>query len=144
MGTDVSASTISNVSAALSQEDLKQFQDKELFDQYEFLFLDGISSKIREISVNGKVLLCALGLKKDGTKEIIGGRLSDGESEKDWQAFLTDLKQRGLLGKNIKLVVIDGNPGLKAALKSIYPFKPIQRCIAHKLRNAAVKIKRIN
>ncbi len=144
LGTDVSASTISKVSAALSQEDLKQFQDKELFDQYEFLFLDGISSKVREIGAERKIMLCALGLKNNGTKEIIGARLADGEKEIDWQAFLMDLKQRGLLGKNIKLIVIDGNPGLKAALKSIYPFKPIQRCIAHKLRNAAVKIKRAN
>lgn len=44
------------------------------------------------------------------------------------------------MGKDLRLITADGNPALLKALKEIYPFKPVQRCIAHKLRNVAVKL----
>ena len=141
LGTDVSHATVSRVAGELSAKDCLQFQEKELKDEYRFLFLDGISAHIREIGVERGVLLCAVALKHDGTKEIIGARLADAESEKDWTAFLIDLKTRGLAGKNLELVTTDGGPGCIGALKTIYPFKKYQRCIAHKLRNMASKLK---
>src|SRR5438309_9650062 len=51
------------------------------------------------------------------------------------------MKTRGLAGKNLELVTTDGGPGCIAALKTIYPFKKHQRCIAHKLRNMSWKLK---
>lgn len=143
IGVNLSSSTVSNIHTELSAKELKSFQEKELSDEYQFLFFDGISSKTKHISVERDMMLVGLGLKKNGTKEIIGARLSKSESEKDWTAFLVDLKSRGLKGKAVQLIAIDGNAGLKAALASVYPFTPIQRCIAHKMRNVAVKIKRV-
>lgn len=142
MGVSVSSSTVSSIAGALADQDIKQLQEKELLDDYRFLFIDGISSKVREIGVERKILLCAVGVKSDGAKEVIGARLADGESEKDWEAFLIDLKTRGLKGKKLELITTDGCPGMIAALKTIYPYIGRQRCIAHKLRNVAVKIKR--
>lgn len=142
IGVDLSSSTVSNIHAAISNEGLKSFQEKELLDEYQFLFFDGISSKTKHISVERDMLLVGLGLKKDGSKEIIGARLARAESEKEWAAFLVDLKSRGLKGKAIECIAIDGCSGLKAALKSVYPFKPIQRCIAHKMRNVVAYLKR--
>jgi len=113
-------------------------------DEYRFLFLDGISQKVREIGVKKGVLLCAIGIKHDGTKEILNARLADAESEKDWTACLMDMKTRGLLGKKLELITTDGAAGLISAIKSVYPFKKRQRCIAHKLRNVASKLKRAN
>jgi putative transposase len=141
LGTEVSHATVSRVAGEISAKDCLQFQEKELKDEYRFLFLDGISAHIREIGVKRGVLLCAVAFKHDGTKEIIGARLADSENEKDWTAFLIDLKTRGLAGKNLELVTTDGGPGCIAALKTIYPFKKHQRCIAHKLRNMSSKLK---
>jgi putative transposase len=141
LGTDVSSSTVSHVAGEISAKDCLQFQEKQLQDEYRFLFLDGISAHIREIGVERGVLLCAVALKHDGTKEVIGARLADSESEKDWTAFLIDLKTRGLTGKSLELVTTDGGPGCIAALKTIYPFNKHQRCIAHKLRNMSAKLK---
>ena len=137
----VTHATVSKVAGEISAKDCLQFQEKELKDEYRFIFLDGISAPIREIGVKKGVLLCAVGLKHDGTKEIIGARLADSESEKDWTSFLIDMKTRGLTGKKLECITTDGGPGCIAALKTIYPFKKHQRCIAHKLRNMSSKLK---
>ena len=58
--------------------------------------------------------------------------------------FLADLKFRGLLSKNLKLIITEGNPAILEALKGIYPFIKGQRCSAHKMRNLPVKVRKAN
>ena len=140
-GKEVSATTVSKTAAYLDKE-LQHYQTKPLTDDFPFLFLDGITQKVREIGVEKKVMLCALGPKEDGTKEMLSFRLVDQEDTDSWRAFLVDLKSRGLQGKALRLITTDGNPGLLKALKEIYPFFKVQRCIVHKLRNVAIKLKR--
>jgi len=142
-GQGVSHTTVSKTTAYLDEE-LREYQSKPLTDDFSFLFLDGITQKVREIGVEKKIMLCALGLKEDGTKEMLSFRLVDQEDTNNWRAFLADIKSRGLLGKALKLITTDGNPGLLKALKEIYSFFKAQRCIAHKLRNVATKLKRIH
>jgi len=140
-GRPVSAQTVSKCTAYLEDE-LKYYQQRPLTDDVEFLFLDGITERVREISVEKRVMLCAYGIRSGGRKEILSFQMADVEDVASWRGFLADLKSRGLLGKNIQLVITDGNPALIKALKEIYPFKKRQRCIAHKLRNVVVKLKR--
>jgi len=142
-GQEVSATTVSKTASYLDEE-LKHYQTRPLSDDFPFLFLDGITQKVREIGVEKKVMLCALGFKEDGTKEMLSFRLVDQEDADTWRAFLVDLKSRGLLGKALKLITTDGNPGLLKAVKEIYPFLRVQRCIVHKLRNVAIKLKRVH
>ncbi len=140
-GAPVSAGTVSNAAAVLDA-DLQAYQTKPLTDDVVFLFLDGISQKVRELGVEGKVMLCAFGIHADGTKELLSFRLADVEDTPSWQGFLVDLKSRGLKGKALKLITVDGHPALLKALREVYPLRRIQRCIAHKLRNVVVKLKR--
>jgi putative transposase len=148
-GTEISAQTVSNTFQALDKE-LERFKDKPLDDTVEFLFLDGISQKVREIGIEKKVMLCAYGIhrKKPGEtgrlKEILSFQLTEVEDEAAWKAFIADLKGRGLKGKTLRLIITDGNPALLKAMKQIYPFVRGQRCIAHKMRNVAVKIRKIH
>lgn len=148
-GKEVSPQTVSKTFSALDKE-LERFKDKPIDDTVEFLFLDGISQKVREIGIERKIMLCAFAIhrKRPGEekplKEIISFQLTDVEDEASWKGFLADLKGRGLKGKKLKLIITDGNPGLLKAIKQIYPFVKGQRCIAHKMRNVAVKIKKIN
>jgi len=148
-GEEVSAQTVSNALASLDQE-LAGYRTKPLTDTVEFLFLDGISSKVREIGIEKKVVLCALGIhrRKPGEeqprKELLSFQRTCVEDTEAWQGLVADLKGRGLLGKNLKLIITDGNPGLIKALTAIYPSVKVQRCIAHKLRNVAVKIRKVN
>jgi len=140
-GRSVSAQTVSNATESLEAE-LEQYRTAELDDDYQFLFLDGIHDKVREIGVERKVMLCALGIRPDGTRKILSFRLVDHEDEAVWSSFLVELKSRGLKGNNLKMITTDGQPGLLKALRQNFTFIPQQRCIAHKMRNVAVKLKR--
>jgi len=148
-GREVSPQTVSSTLSSLD-EALSRFKDKPIEDTVEFLFLDGISQKVREIGIEQKVMLCALGIHRkehdaqQRVKDILSFQLADMEDEASWRGFLADLKSRGLLGKQLKLIVTDGNPALLKAVKSLYPFTKAQRCIAHKMRNVAVKMKKVN
>lgn len=142
-GQEVSATTVSKTAAYLDEE-LKNYQTRLLTDDFPFLFLDGITQKVREIGVEKKVMLCALGMRGDGTKDMLSFRLADQEDADSWRAFLVDLKSRGLKGEALKLITTDGNPALLKAVKEIYPFLKVQRCIVHKLRNVAGKLRRVH
>jgi putative transposase len=142
-GRPVSAQTVSRIMQKTDQE-LEQYRTKPIEDTYDYLFLDGIYDKIREIGLERKVLLCALGLTKDGKKELLSFRLVDTESEDNWTEFLIDLKNRGLKGKALRLITTDGNPALKATLKRLFPYKRHQRCIWHKMTNVQAKAKKRN
>ena len=142
-GQEVSATTVSRTASYLDEE-LKHYQTRPLSDDFPFLFLDGITQKVREIGVEKKVMLCALGMREDSTKEMLSFRLVDQEDTDSWRAFLVDLKSRGLGGKALRLITTDGNPALLKALKQSYPFLKVQRCIVHKLRNVAIKLKRVH
>jgi putative transposase len=139
----VSATTVSRTTGYLDEE-LKKYRTKPLTDDFDFLFLDGITQKVREIGVRKKMMLCALGMNEDGRRESLSFQMVDREDVESWRAFLVDLKSRGLQGKNLKLITTDGNPALLKAIKEIYPFLKVQRCIVHKLRNVAIKLKRVH
>lgn len=142
-GAPVSAGTVSKAATVLDA-DLQAYQTKPLADDVVFLFLDGITQKVRELGVTGKVMLCAFGIHRDGRKELLSFRLVDIEETDTWRAFLVDLKSRGLHGKALKLITVDGHPALLKALREIYPLRRLQRCIAHKLRNVVVKLRRLH
>jgi putative transposase len=142
-GCEVSATTVSRATGYLDEE-LRKYQTKPLTDDFPFLFLDGITQKVREIGVRKKMMLCALGMKDDGSRETLSFHMADSEDVDSWRAFLVDLKSRGLQGNNLKLITTDGNPALLKAIKEIYPFLKVQRCIVHKLRNVAIKLRRVH
>jgi putative transposase len=140
-GAPVSTGTVSNVASALDA-DLQVYQSKPLADDIVFLFLDGASQKVREIGLEGKVMLCAFGIHADGTKELLSFRLVEVEDTENGRGFLVDLKSRVLKGQALKLNIGDGKAALLRALREFYPLRRIQRCIAHKLRNVVGKMKR--
>jgi putative transposase len=127
----VSAQTISNIVKELDQE-LQQFHRRPLGDNYRFLYLDGLWITLRRPVKLKKVLLVALGVKSDGTKELLSFQLASSESESCWWGFLSDLKQRGLKGENTEVMVSDGISGLIKAFGALYPRISWQWCTFHK------------
>ena len=78
-------------------------------------------------------LLVAIGVRRDGQKVLLALRNMGGESTAAWAAFLEDMTRRGL--KAPSFIIVDGAPGLEAALAALWPDVPGQRCTVHKHRN---------
>ena len=110
------------------------------------LLLDGVTQKLHSGlgKAKKKVVLVAYGITHTGHRELIDFMLSPSESESAWFGFLNRLYHRGLEGETLTLVVSDGGSGLVAALAQIYPQVKHQRCWAHKLRNIADKVNRLD
>jgi putative transposase len=128
---------------ALRQDAVGEFQDRPLEDRWAFLFLDGVWQKITEEGPGTRkvVYLVALGMTADGKeKQILGFERVDSEEEASWDDFLHRLKARGLVGRKLKLIIVDGNPALSKALRRRYPATPRQRCIFHRIRNVIAKV----
>jgi transposase-like protein len=134
----VSSSTVSNITKLLDSH-VRRFHDRPLADNYLYLILDGIYLNMKSpIRSKRRCILVAYGIKANGIRELIAFRMANqGESQAAWEAFLNSLYRRGLEGALLKLIVIDGNKGLANAAEVVYPSARIQRCWAHKLRNAA-------
>jgi putative transposase len=98
------------------------------------LILDGTVVKARiDRKATAISVLVAIGVRRDGQKILLAIGNMGGESTAAWRAFLGDLDARGL--KAPDFVVVDGAPGLEAALAELWADVPIQRCTVHKHRN---------
>jgi putative transposase len=144
LGEAYSAQTVSNLTRELDQ-DVQKFHRRALADEYLYLFLDGVVLKVRDAAgkMRRRVVLVACGIHRTGRRELIAYQFAfNGESEAAWTGFLQDLYLRGLEGKHLRLIVLDGGKGLRAALPLVFPAVPVQLCWAHKMRNIADKVPR--
>jgi len=122
---------------------VKAFQEAPLKDEWAYLFLDGVSLRVRRPAGRQRVqMLVAYGVRADGRRELLGFVRSRGESQAAWEGLLGDLRRRGLEGKNLRLIVTDGCEGLAAAIAVVYPQAEHQRCWVHKMRNILEKVRK--
>ena len=141
-GEAVSAQTVSTLTRNLDQA-VRQFHQARLEDEWAYLFLDGVSLRVRRPAGRKRVqMLVAYGVRRDGSRQLLAFLRSQGESQSDWEGLLQDLYRRGLEGKNLQLIVTDGCPGLAAAIPTVYPRALHQRCWAHKMRNILEKVRK--
>jgi putative transposase len=78
----------------------------------------------------------AIGVKKDGTKMVLGVREGASENLTVVTALLVDLRDRGLSAEVPRLFILDGGKALRSAVDGVYGQNaPVQRCRNHKLRN---------
>jgi putative transposase len=105
--------------------------------RYAYLWVDGIylgAGLERENSA----LLCVLGAREDGTKELLALELGYRESRASWAGVLRDLRERGLQAPLV--AVGDGALGLWAALEDVFPTTAQQRCWNHRILNVLDKL----
>src|SRR5487761_1364846 len=115
------------------QRERDQFAHRSLKDvDFVYLFADGIHFNVRLEEAR----LCALvivGVRSDGTKELVS--ITDGhrESTESWADVLRDVRRRGMTAP--VLAVGDGALGFWGALGEVFPETVHQRCWVHKLAN---------
>lgn len=141
LGLTISANAIKEAMHNLVMDESAQINRQLLGDDYEYLFMDGIWEKVKGGGWDNTkaVVLCVIGMKTDGTRQLIGFTLARAEDENSWRGLLADIKKRGLSGNSLNLVTMDDSAGAKAAIDQIYPNVPIQNCLVHKLRSVQSK-----
>lgn len=142
LGERVSAATVSRVAKTLDAA-VAAFHRRRLVNRYKAILLDGVVlSRKTGAGAQRRPVLVAMGIRPDGKKEIIDFRLCHSESQQQWELFLNDLYKRGLTCEGVEVICVDGGPGLLAALDTVHPDVPIQRCWAHKIRNIMDKVRK--
>ena len=131
---EVSASTISRITETVAN-DILAWQNRVLEPVYLIVWMDGIVFKVRENSkVINKTVYLAVGLNRDGKKEVLGMWLGKNESASFWLGVLTDLKARGV--EDILITATDNLNGFTQTIKQVFPQSQTQICVVHQIRNS--------
>lgn len=132
-GETFSKSTISNLCKNLDPM-VHEFKTRPLKDHYPFILVDAIYLKVRENDhVKSRGLLIAVGINKNGNREIIGFEIANTENESSWGDFFISLKERGL--KDVHLITSDNHKGLVKAIRRHFQGATWQRCQTHFSKN---------
>lgn len=137
-GHGLSAGAVSQITKKMDEE-LDRWARRTLESEHPYLILDARYEKIREGGVvRSYAVLIAVGISKEGRREILGVEVATKETETGWQEFLEGLKERGLRG--VVFVASDSHAGLKNSIAKVLPEAMWQRCYVHFLRNAAARL----
>ena len=133
-GTEVSADFISSVTDGI-QAEVTAWQNRPLETMYPVVFFDALRVKIRDDGVvRNKAVYLALGVRRDGTREILGIWIENTEGAKFWLKVFNELRNRGTA--DILIAVTDGLNGMEQALAAAFPKTTLQTCIVHLIRNS--------
>jgi transposase-like protein len=134
----LSASTVSRLKEAWSEEHMRWSKRDLSAQRYVYFWVDGIHVQAR-LEDDAQCLLVIVGATPEGKKELVG--LIDGvrESAQSWRELLLDLKRRGLAIAP-ELAVADGALGFWQAVEEVWPKTRGQRCWVHKTANVLNKL----
>ncbi len=136
----VSAATASRVAQAI-REDFETWRSRSLSSEdVLYFFVDGMYLKLHPDQPEKQPILIAYAILWSGRKVLLHVGLGDRESYEACLGFLRDMAERGLSAP--LLYCSDDCPGLRKALKTMWPQSLTQKCQAHKLRNILSKLPR--
>lgn len=144
-GSDFSHNTVSVILQKL-KEKLDAWRCRKLTGEYVALVIDGVwihlkternrLQKSLKDSTKG-VILAVMGIKADGTKELLGFRFAASEATQYWEGLLLDLTERGLNLTKDALIIHDGAQGIKSAVDLMFPYHQQQLCVFHFIAGSA-------
>ncbi len=115
------------------QEEQRAFAKRSLAEvDYVYVWVDGVHFNVR-LEEDRLCCLVMVGVRADGTKELVA--IEDGyrESKASWADLLRDCKRRGMHAP--VLAVGDGALGFWAAIRDVFPEPREQRCWVHVVAN---------
>jgi putative transposase len=131
-GIDISPDLVSAVTDAVLDE-VTEWQNRPLEALYPLIFFDAIRVKVRdEGTLRNKAVHVALGVRPDGTKEILGLWIEQTEGAKFWLRVMNELRNRGV--EDVLIAVVDGLKGFPEAITATFPQAQVQTCIVHTIR----------
>ncbi len=131
-GVDASAEMISKMTDRILPI-AKEWQNRPLDRKYAIVFMDAIHYNVRQDNaIVKKAVYISIGVKLNGSKEVLGMWVGGNESAKYWLGVLNEIKNRGV--EDIMIVSVDGLTGFGDAIHAVFPQTEIQRCIVHQIR----------
>jgi transposase-like protein len=135
----LSKSQVSRMAGELD-EMVTEFRNRPLdAGPYTYVWMDALTQKVRE---GGRIInvavVIAVGVNREGHREILGLDVITTEDGAGWLAFLRGLVARGLAGTS--LVISDAHPGLVDAIASTLTGASWQRCRTHYMRNLLTRV----
>lgn len=131
-GVDASAEMISRMTDRILPI-AREWQNRPLERKYAVVFMDAVHFHVRQDNQTvKKAVYVAIGIRLDGTKEVLGMWIGGNESAKYWLGVLNEIKNRGV--EDILIVSVDGLTGFADAIGAVFPKAEIQRCIVHQIR----------
>jgi transposase-like protein len=141
LGEDAAGLSAANISRLLGtwEADYEGFRTRDLSGvDYVYVWVDGIHVQVRLGEQDRLCLLVMIGVRPDGTKELIAVEDGYRESTESWADVLRDLKRRGMQAP--LLATGDGALGFWAAVRDVWPETREQRCWVHRLANVLDKL----
>jgi len=130
----ISPALVSAVTDAVIDE-VKEWQSRPLDAVYPIVWLDALHLKSRWGGhVQNQAVYVAVGLNREGNKELLGLWIGETEGAKFWLNVLTELRNRGV--KDILIACVDGLTGFPEAINNVFPRTQVQLCLVHMVRNS--------
>jgi len=118
---------------------VEAFRTRPITGAHPYVWLDATYHKVR---IDGQVVsqatVVAIGVTREGDRQILGIDVGSSEDRSFWTAFLRSLVKRGLTG--VRLVISDAHEGLKQAIKTVLSGAAWQRCRVHFMRNLLARV----
>ena len=136
-GLKVSPDLISRVTDAVLDE-VRDWQSRALDRMYPIVIFDALRVRIRDADsrmVKNKAVYVALGVTRDGLREVLGLWIAENEGAKFWLSVMNELRNRGV--QDILIAVTDGLKGFPEAITAAFPDTMVQTCIVGLLKNPA-------
>src|ERR1041385_4721355 len=130
----IAPDVISTVTDAVLEE-VTAWQQRPLERLYPLLILDALRVKIRDEGVvRNKAVYLAIGISREGAKEVLGLWIEQTEGAAFWLRIMTELKSRGV--EDILIALIDGLAGFPDAITAVFPQTQIHQCMVHLVRGS--------
>ena len=117
-----------------SRDEIHLWLKRSLESHYLVLYIDAIFVHTRrDQSVSKEGYYNILGVKEDGTREVLAIVNHPTEGALSWEVELDNLKLRGV--KSVGLIVSDGLSGIENSIAKSFPMAKHQLCVVHAKRN---------
>ena len=133
----LSPTTITRLTASWEAE-YQAWRRRSLAEtDYVYVWVDGVHFRVR-LEEDRLCTLVIIGVRPDGTKELVAVEDGYRESTDSWSTVLRDLKRRGLRAPTV--AVGDSALGFWAAVGNVWTETREQRCWVHRLANVLDKL----
>lgn len=116
------------------EDEYAAWKTRQLAPHYVYCFADGTYFSVIYDHEGCKMpILAVIGIRPDGTREVLAFSVGDRENQSAWEQLLDDLIARGVTC--VDLWITDGGRAMLNAIEAKFPTTPRQRCIKHKMEN---------